>query len=580
MLRYIEIPYYMKDGIKSINTSFYKNDINLISGDIETKPYQLLGLKNKDEFIIEDIQDEEMRLKVFLKKLYSLTDKDRCNVLFFHNLKFDLQFLFLKHKEIFRNYTFTLRFNKDYELDEKGKIKIVVFSKNVWFAKIHFEKNKRVFVIDSYAFFKAGLGKITKSFNFKYQKYKYDFDNNLSKKELITYLENDLNIQEELSHEIIDFHKDFDIRISVSKAQLSARIFKKKFMREGDKLPMPNQFIDGIIKSYHGGKNGFYFDKVTKIENVNVYDVNSMYPQAMMQLPNFNNCSFDYIDYLDNEREGVYKVYGHLKKCKYPIFYTHDFKPLKEDMYINGLWITSYELKEAIRNNEFELKECIGVVVNEHSDYNPISEFVSYFYEKKNTTPKDNPKYNFFKEILNSLYGKFIQNHVEKRMVYYNPETDSFTYSEVKGRAGGLFNPLIATLITGYSRAYMHKLEHDYQSLHTATDSILTLNEAQDSKVIGELHLEAKGKIILFRNKCYIMFLDEPIIKEDELCYFKYANHGFYSNIGDLLKLYLNKENKYTYKRMGNIRESLSRVNKEIKPCEFNEFESDFNVKW
>jgi len=43
--RYIEIPYYLREGISSIKSGFYKRKVSLLSGDIETKPYKLLGIK-------------------------------------------------------------------------------------------------------------------------------------------------------------------------------------------------------------------------------------------------------------------------------------------------------------------------------------------------------------------------------------------------------------------------------------------------------------------------------------------------------------------------------------------------------
>lgn len=577
MERYIEIPSYIEEGIKPVTNGFYKNNVNVIGCDIESRPYQYLGFRHQGKEKIVNIKNEKKRLKIFLLELEKIAKTHEINLAFFHYLKFDLQYLLLNYKELFRDYDFTINFGKESYMR--------IYTKSPFFAKIYYSKNKSVFVIDSFAFFRTSLENTAEHLQLKHRKTHFDFDGNESRQELIEYLRNDIRIQEELSYAIVDFHKLYDVRISVSIAQLSARIFKKKFMLENSFIPLPTHHLQGIIKSYHGGKNGFYFDKVERINDIRIMDVNSMYPKAMLEIPNFNRCRYDYINYFDKSREGVYKVYGWLKGCKYPIFYTHDFKPIVKDTYLDGLWITSYELKEAIRTNEFRLQKCIGIVIEETTKYNPLKEFVNYFYKKKNTTPKDSPLYYFYKTILNSLYGKFIQNTVNREEIFFNPENNTYTRIRARGYAGGLFNPLIATLITGYSRSHMHKLEHEYNSLHTATDSIITRSkEIEDSRVIGKLHLELEGDIILFRNKCYIAFPNEPIIKlkrnMPEHHFIKYANHGFYSDIWELIKLYINKDNEYEYEHMANIRESLCRVDKKLKPCEMNKIKSEFKVKW
>lgn len=616
MIKEIVIPDYL--GSIKKNTIGIQKDINVIGCDIETLPFKLLGFytvkkdgnqhntKDNDIMIIEDIKSKRNRFKTFLLNVDRLTSSKKTNVIGFHNLRFDLQHLLLHYKDYFLDNDFILYFDRKgnnlteqiYTKLNKDRIndiiKVHVFCSKTWFIRIYFGSirgkqkfKKMVIVLDTFAFFRSSLLKLSKYLKLKHKKYIVEFETT-SKKDLKKYLINDCKVQYDLIIKIIEFHRLYDVSICISIAQLSAKIFKKNFIMSPI-TQLPSYFLQPAILSYHGGKNGFYGDRVEKIDNVTEIDVNSMYPYAKTQIPNFSNCSFKFIKEYDDNYNGIYKVSGKLKKCKYPIFYTHDFKPIKKGIelqeniiaedqdyfYIENLWITSYELKEALRAGEFQIIKCVGIVVIEQDGYNPLKEFVNHFYEKKKNTPEENPEYFFYKIILNSLYGKFIQNIDYKQEFDYVIEKngEKIIITEIKkvGKAGGLFQPLIASLITGFSRAYMHKLEHKYNSIHTATDSVMTLEKnIKVSDNLGDISIKFKGDIIIFRNKCYIQFGD----------YIKYAKHGFHGNLKDLMRIYLSKNKEYSYSRFTNIRESLKRVDKKLIPCEWNEFESVLNVKW
>ena len=562
--------------IKRTYRGFPKH-LNIIAGDTETKPALLVGLMSNDSVMIKEVDSIKERYKVFLFFLEKLSKKNYLNVCCFHNLKFDLQVLFLYFKEKFQNDSFELYLNDKYqeisyeemkELKHNKEffIKISAFCCKTWFVHINI-KNKKVIIIDSFSFFRKSLKKLGEELNLKNKKYNVDFDR-VSIESLKKYLKNDLKTQYNLTEFILDFHKLYDVYISVSIAQLSQRIFRHHFLKSA-KIRLPDhEAVIGCIKSFHGGKNGIYCKKITKIRNALMVDVNSMYPYAMTKIPNFSNCSYDFVKEFNNKYDGVYQIWGKVKKCKYPIIYSHDFKPLSG--IIKGIWITSYELKEAIKRKEIKIERCIGIVIKEvKNSYNPIKEYVLHFYDKKTNIKKNNPLYKFYKLCLNSLYGKFIQ-HMVYNEAEYEVINGEIIANEKRYKAGGLFNPFIATLITGFSRAFMHNLEHKYKSIHTATDSIVTtLKNIPVSNKLGGLSKEAEGDILIFRNKCYIMFSD--IIK--------YAKHGFHSDIETLLKMYLTNNYVYEYSRFTNIREGMKRVEKKVELCEWNEFKNvKFNV--
>jgi len=651
MEKNIFIPKYIQKGIYKNHVGFPKN-VNVMVGDTETKPYLYLGINDS----IRKCRKRNIH-KIFFELIDRYSKTRTNNYLFFHNLKFDLQVIFLKFKEYFRQPTFTIYFDKNYNeiplqkyMRLKNRIKITIRMGSTCFADIYF-RNKHVKILDSFAFFSSSLKKLSRVLNLKHKK--TEWKETYNQKELKKYLRNDLLCQKDLAEFIINLHKQYDIKICVSIAQMSMTIFKHKFLREDDCIPFPNwEIIKPAELSYHGGKNGYYEDGVKMIKNVYEYDVNSMYPFAMTQIPNFLHCKYDVADHYDPEYVGIYCITGKVKKEKYPIFYTHNFKAIKDGVvkkktinqkrnsiksfptlekylkennidpayidhslsleenlsllhinsdekeyytnvvydengkegyaekniyefedyvYVQDLWVTSYELNMALKYNVIKLEDCWGFRIIETEKRNPLKEFVNFFYRKKNTTPKDDPQYLFYKLILNSLYGKFIQNINHNTEGYYIEKDGKNVWIDGEYRAGGLYNPMIATLITGFSRAYIYDLEKRYKSLHTSTDSIKTKKKISETgKELGKLSLKCCGDCLIFRGKCYVHFDNE----------IHYAKHGFHGSLEQLLKIYINKNTEYEYERMANIRESLVRKKKELIPCEMNRFKSKLNVNF
>ncbi len=599
MEKYIFQPSYYK-GIKE-NCIGVQDNINLIGADSETKPYRLIGIGNNN-----NVTTNFLSIKNFLRDLDYQSKTHFTNVCFFHVLKFDMQVIFLKHKSKFMDSnSLDLYFDTNYEIitDEKEinlkryYVKVKLFYSKIWFMRIVFNSHKHCLVLDSYSFLKGSLKNLSNDLNLEVKKYEVEFDS-VNKKELTKYLINDVKTEYYLGQRIIDFHKEYDVRISVSIAQLASRIFRHKFIKDKDTIPkMPHDLIGGCIKSYHGGKNTYIGDKVTKFENVKYYDVNSLYPYAMSKIPNFLNCEYKTIIKYNPDKEGVYQIYGDLKKSKYAIFYSHGFDKIDRNFKgndiiidmgdyfkIKGLWVTSYELRKALEHDLFnfrnkginptkEYSNCIGIIVKESPDvkYNPLKDFVTHFYNKKKETSSNHPFYLFYKTCLNSLYGKFIQNmnySVPDEDIYDEMPDGSFKKREKKFKGGGLFNPLIATLITGFSRAYMFDFEVKYNSIHTATDSIMTYEDIPTGKELGDFRLEDQGDVIIFRSKLYIFFGKT----------LKYARHGFHGSIQTLLSMFIKKEKTYKATRFINIKESMRC--KDRKAGEFQELDYNLNVKF
>jgi hypothetical protein len=402
-------------------------------------------------------------------------------------------------------------------------------------------------------------------------------------KDFIEYAMRDAEIAYYVGKQIATMHEEFNVPLCVSAPHLASRVFRKHFMDKTILLP-PKKIVYSALASYHGGKNnltapkGFY-------KNVYALDIRSAYPFAMAQFPSFTNKDLYHgLSGTGNpEKElppyGIYKISGKAKECRYPILYNHGFKPVFGDF--EHVWTTGFELNEAMRAKEIELLNVEGYYYDADKDNEPsaFKKFVDHFFKLKDSAPDEIHRV-FYKLILNSLYGKFIQTRSTSTMLDLSYEIDTKTLTmETDLVAGGLFNPFIATLITGHTRAYIHRLEHQYNALHTSTDGIFTQTKPMEKDGLGGLSIEAHGDLLLFRNKLYIIYA--PIEKTDRhnknlirssifsgKKVVKYALHGFHGKLAVLEKMYQKGVKEYDYIKCNKLRESLRRG------LQVNKFES------
>jgi hypothetical protein len=152
---------------------------------------------------------------------------------------------------------------------------------------------------------------------------------------------------------------------------------------------------------------------------------------------------------------------------------------------------------------------------------------VEEFFRRKQDTPKDNPLREMYKLLLNSLYGKLNQE------------------------GGALYAPFWASQITGHCRARLHELEHRYAALHSSTDSILTTaTDIVTGSALGDLEIKARGRLVLARNKLYVLLGPDGRVMKSTL-------HGFQGSAETLLDLLRRGENTYRISHMIRPREAL-----------------------
>jgi len=604
MNKCVIIPQWVLGGIKKNHLAF-PGRLHVWGCDTETADGEPISLQiyNGADGVYFPANRKNI-LDLFLSYCRKNAVASHVNLAYFHELEFDISVLLVQyHYKWFSDVkpksaagtrsAVAQKSRSSFQMKYKGW-NIEVFLGSVVFAFFKHEKlNIAVKLLDSRAFFrdipKSGLASLCVQLSLPVKKYdrpKCITEGRSPRKDEMKafkeYAVQDAVAEWHLAQWIIDQYREYNTRICVSSSQFSARIFRHFYLKDDDviKLP-PRPVIDASLDSYHGGKNGFYVKYPTIVEKCYDLDVVSMYPFAMTKIPNFLAGDYMFRPAYDAGHEGVWNIAGEIVACKYPIIYDRHFKPCPPG-YIKNTWVTSYELKEALKMGEFIPEKMYGYVWVEDSDnrpdHNPFNDFVWEFFNKKNNTPKTDSKYILYKVILNSLYGKMIQtipdddinlsgdipDHVVDGdgKILPNPEKKKiFT-------AGGLFNPFIATLITGFARAYLHELEHRYKSLDSSTDSVKTLMKPVEDNHLGGVKIENVGKAVLLRNKLNIQYNEKGEIV-------KFAKHGFQGRIEELAVMVEQKRRKYQAQRLLKVKEASRQG---LKPLVMTKLDRELDI--
>ena len=558
------LPAYQR-SIKINHRGMNKHNI-VIGCDTETfngEPMTLQFYSNDKDIKRVIFCDKNDSFEKFVNFCNELPQQNQTYIMYALNLEYDLiGFLYSQKEQLIKNKgVFCFKYEN---WTFKG-----IFNNLVYCYMIHKNRRKRIFLIDISAFFKGSLEKLARIFCPEIPK--LDTPKNLGEKlffdedkEFIDYALRDAEICYYIGKYINKLETEFDCYPSLSNANLASKIFKHKFLKQEIPLPHKN-VIYASLYSYHGGKNFIKCNHPAVYDDVYSLDIISAYPHAMSLFPSFSNLSLYKILKGENIKSkvpdlGVYKIAGKVLKTDYPIIYNKNFKPLYDD--VSGEWVTGFELNQAIKSNYFKCDTLYGFFyeVEKDKELSPFKAYTDYFFSLKDTETDEIKKY-FYKSLLSSLYGKFIQTNKDK-IFNIDEETEEINFENIlEGK--GLFQPFIASVITGHCRAYIHSLELKYQALHTSTDGILTQKKPEEKEGLGGLKIECKGKLLIMRNKLYILYVKEKTDYPSKIFkgWFikKYALHGFRGDFYDLEKIYVTKNYEYEYTKVNKLRESLRR---------------------
>lgn len=362
-----------------------------------------------------------------------------------------------------------------------------------------------------------------------------DLDNEL----FLQYARQDAYLTRRIGEQIAELHETFDVPTCITAPHFAARVFRRHFLRSEIPLPDPDLEQAGL-SSYHGGKNGYYLNGPKHLSNVYAYDITSAYPEAMRALPNPETAAFHWTEGYEPGVAALWRISGRYRSCKYRGLMHHG-NGFHETGDITDAWTTSYELDAAVERGEIELTDCVGYVMRGESGTGPLVEYVDRFFTMKREAV--GAMRIAAKLFLNSLYGKFFQKVPLGIVGYYDAETldqngvvqfiDSDPTQPFDYQAGGLYHPPIASLITGFVRAKIHRLEHKYGALMTSTDGFFARRKPDPADIggnLGALTVE-KGDLSIWRERLYDFRPADPASKA------KFALHGFRGSIDELRRI-------------------------------------------
>jgi hypothetical protein len=491
-------------------------------------------------------------------------------VIYGHNLKFDMLSLFYpRARELVKKTDGTFTFTYDKWLIEglygtptfcrmrKGGVSITLVDSYSWFRSTLAKAARLVCPGLPKLPVPEGLG--TKLF---------DQDD----MEFIEYAMRDAEVTYHIGVAIDEMHHEFDLHQSISVANMAANIFQQHYIDET--APIYNtgpRILVGARASYHGGKNNLYPGSAPAWHShIDAWDLSSAYPHAMTQIPAFSKPKLFAAARVFSKSTksvpdfGVYQISGKMAACHWPSLFESNQRAMKP---LTGAfehqWVTGFELNEALRAGEVNLSKCMGHIYD--ADKDPVNEtamqrYVGDFYRLKSEA--SDPVHRFlYKVLMNSLYGKFIQQR--------DVEDEE---GNVHKKPGPLYHPFIASLITGHTRAVMHQLEHYTQAIHTATDGVFcgAKNSPKGgrfpfapSEGLGSITSEGKDlELCLLRNKCYLLYSETPgegfksFVRPNRYVA-KYATHGFQGGPKVLEELVMHNKRKYSVEKPNTLRISV-----------------------
>lgn len=571
------IPRYLKHGIKP-NHQGSRLDKIIYGGDTET----VRGKPNSIQFYSEDIAcsditfvSENTAAKQFIQWCES-RKRNMQHVVYIHNLAFDLiEFLWGSHEKLVAT-------GNEYEFNLYGWT-VKGFYGTPTFCTVSKGHDRRIVLVDSFSFYRGSLASAARLFCPDLPKLQQPVqlgERRFTAKDagFIAYAMRDAEVTYHIGRAIEEMHREFDLRQCISVADLAARIFRHHFLTYT--IPQPSlDIVHAGLHSYHGGKNNLTVEPGIYEGATNV-DISSAYPDAMYRMPAFSDATL-YKQFKRTSKAircvpeyGVYLCSGRVANCAWPVMFSHGFKPLSGS--VEETWIQGFELNEALRTGEFVPDSIRGYYYDAEQDITApaLRGFYDDFYQRKQTEPDKVRRFGY-KLVCNSISGKFIQTR--KHTVRATVDVDTGDVSDAAELiAGGMFHPFIASCITAHTRARIHKMEHHYKALHTATDGILTQQSARKSgefrcvgnaTKLGELEADTPSTVLLVRNKCYIKYQpdsytpDKDAVKSKLLpgkYIGKYAMHGFQSKkVHDLERLIRTGERTYTVKKANRLKESI-----------------------
>lgn len=337
------------------------------------------------------------------------------------------------------------------------------------------------------------LNDIAKDF-FKLSKVDFDSSNITSvTPELIKYNEQDVILTEKIYDAISTIMADVPVSTAAS---MSFNTYKLKFNPQIERIcPMR-----GRRDTYKGGRTEIF---KFQGKDVDVYDVNSMYPYVMSHYTypvgrlyhEDNNITKDGYSFAHIIIPNTYIPYLGIK---------HDNKLMFPTGEMTG-YFTNFELRRA-KQEGCDVEVYESFVADNNQDL--FAEYIKHFYDARLEAKKNGEKSKdvMYKTLMNCLYGKFGQKQMKDRVfslplakydrlvLKHDKKVDgcelAFTFNTKKGEyamlrkrdvASEMYHDyVISSYVTAYARDTLYKYFKDAgveETYYCDTDSIFTTGD-------------------------------------------------------------------------------------------------------
>lgn len=390
------------------------------------------------------------------------------------------------------------------------------------------------------------------------------------KKELMIYNKQDCFV----SYTFMNFFQDCinklggNVKLTIAATSLSLwrskfqndYILKESFMLKDDTVK------DFIFEGYYGGRTEVFIRG--KFNNINYYDVNSLYPFCMKNdfpLPNSvkNIEEKDLSVYNIIRYHGVTKAKIEAPNINIPLLpYRKNGKLIFPTGKFTGTY-NNIELRKAIELG-YKIKPIKQIIYT--MTFKPFDDFIDTLYnERLRQKELKNPFELVCKILMNGLYGKFGTKQLEEYTIFNMPNC---TYEEMKKVTGkdefdviddiiivkrikkfdGIYSfPILSSYVTSYARLHMYKYLEKGDVIYMDTDSIATLKTMDGcNKELGNMKHEG------LYNDC--IFIKPKMYKLGDTIKIKGIRK---SNIDDIKNVMMGKS--VTKEKFSKLRESARR---------------------
>ena len=312
-----------------------------------------------------------------------------------------------------------------------------------------------------------------------------------------------------------------DMKMTIPSTSMD--LFRRKYLDRPIKQPR-REVLDYLYKGYYGGRTEAI--KRGRVENVKLYDINSLYPAAMAYY-DYPDANYVYKRVGDVERqimeyEGIADVTVKCPSMHLPYLPLRDEKLIFPIGEFRGHY-THFELRTALKLG-YKLLDTHSSVYYTRT-HKPFTGFINDLYGQR-LLNKKSPLQLSYKLLMNSLYGKFGQKYDNdadiRHISSYSPDEfmkvwngknevkviNDFVYNKVlkdniRG-IGAYINPIYSAYITAYARTILYNsLPEDVYYMDT--DSCITKETLETGQLLGEWKLEDDIKeCILVKPKMYL----------------------------------------------------------------------------